>query len=59
MPQLNFKNGLWDDNAGIWSAGQTHSLEALSNCTHKGRTITVTKSVQPTFHGVAVWYRSA
>lgn len=66
--------GLWDDNAGIWSAGQTHSLEALSgfvntglntearvraNCTHKGRTMTVTKSVQPTFHGVAVWYRSA
>ena len=66
--------GLWDDNAKIWSAGITHSLQGLSgtvnsglatstfnkaNCTHKGRSITINKDNLPAFYGVAVWVRTA
>lgn len=66
--------GLWDDRIGSFGSGTTHNLPAMSgvynsnmspgtftgnNCIHKGRTMTVNKSILPSFFGVAVWYRSA
>lgn len=67
-------HGLWNEATGQFEAGTTHNLSPMpaqynsnmspgvydaNNTVHKGRTMTVNKSILPSFYGVAVWVRNA
>lgn len=67
-------HGLWNEATGQFEAGTTHNLPSMpaeynsnmspgvydaNNTVHKGRTMTVNKSILPSFYGVAVWVRQA
>lgn len=66
--------GLWDDNSNSFAPGETVPLQSMSgeynsnlspgtyinsSVTHKGRRISVTKSINPSYYGIAVWSRIA
>lgn len=67
-------HGLWNEATGQFESGTTHNLSSMSaeynsnmspgtydanSTVHKGRTMTVNKSILPSFYGVAVWVRQA
>lgn len=67
-------HGLWNEATGQFEAGTTHNLPSMpseynsnmspgtydaNSTVHKGRTMTVNKSILPSFYGVAVWVRQA
>ena len=69
-----YYHGLWNEATGQFESGTTHNLPSMpaeynsnmspgtydaDNAVHKGRTMTINKSILPSFYGVAVWVRHA